>query len=269
MLALIDTVIGFTVIILLLSFLVKSLTSVVKNHVQYYSQNLQRELVLVLRPLVGVTLDRLESALGGIDWRNVGEELLDEENLKPVLEKIDSGLDLADLKARLAVHKAALKFAFDRRMKNLSLACGAALCLLLNINAFTIWTTVYQDGDVRAKFTSEAYVTQVLERAAEDSEEDPPEDQVTDPTAEGAIGPEEAANGKAELEKSREEWKKELETFRAEVDFGVGAIWTATNPAPKTVFYELIGSLLTGFLASIGAPYLHDMLIALSSFRKL
>lgn len=32
--------------------------------------------------------------------------------------------------------------------------------------------------------------------------------------------------------------------------------------------YEFFGSLLTGILASIGAPYWHDLLRAVAQFRK-
>ncbi len=252
MLTLIDTVIGFTVIMLLLSFLIKSLTSVVKNHVQYYRQNLVSELDRLLKPYLAEGLRTLQEQLPNIDWRNIGEELFDEENLRPILEKFDSSLQgkLTDLKARLTVHKAALEFGFDRRMKNLSLACGTALCLILNINALSIWTHLYNDGEVRAKFASEKYVNQVLEQAGQEVDETLPEDE------------------KAALEQQRQEWEEELRSFRQEVDFGVGAVWTKRDPSLAFVLYQLVGSLLTGFLASVGAPYLHDFLRAVASFRR-
>ncbi len=281
MLTLIDTVIGFAVVMLLLSFLIKSLTSVVKNHVQYYSQNFRRELERVLLPLPGMTLKKLESALGGIDWRNVGGELLDPNNLKPILQKINSRLDLSDLAARLAVHKSALDFAFEKRMKNLTLACGTALCLLLNVNAFTIWQTLYENGELRTKFSSDEYVAKVLEQAEgqeENGEEmEPP---ATPAAAAGSLDPPatpeppaanpspSAETDHAALGRDRAAWAAELDRFRSEVDFGVGAIWTQPKPTLLEFLYQFIGSLLTGLLASIGAPYLHDLLRTVTSFRK-
>jgi hypothetical protein len=57
----------------------------------------------------------------------------------------------------------------------------------------------------------------------------------------------------------------------------VGRIWQTkaaqgdSNDAQRTPFqnlvYEFFGSLLTGILVSIGAPYWHDILQALSSLR--
>jgi hypothetical protein len=43
MFPLIETMIGFSAIMLLLSLLVKALASVIKNHVDYYSQNFEAE----------------------------------------------------------------------------------------------------------------------------------------------------------------------------------------------------------------------------------
>lgn len=299
MLALLDTVIGFLVILLLVSFLIKSLTSVVKNHVQYYSQNLRVELKRLLQPLAGVSLQQLERSFPGIDWRNVGEEIFDAATLGRILKRINPHLKLTDLKARLAVHKSALRFSWDKRMKSLSLVCGTALCLLLNINAFTIWKTLYEDTDVRAKFTSDEYVGEVLKQAdkiaAEQEEAVAAEPQGDAPTATPVTEePEEApppvteelepsspADGdestavadtnqakRQELADHRQEWQAELERFRQEVDFGIGEIWTMKDAGWGNVLYAIIGSLLTGVLASVGAPYLHDLLRALASFRK-
>jgi hypothetical protein len=62
------------------------------------------------------------------------------------------------LKARLEAHKANVRYTFEKRTKNISLALGLALCLSLNINAFTIWDALYNDQLVRAKFASPEYV---------------------------------------------------------------------------------------------------------------
>jgi hypothetical protein len=68
-----------------------------------------------------------------------------------------------------------------------------------------------------------------------------------------------------------------IRSFLADVSFGVGRIWRAnplggnSNQAEQVPFqvfiYEFSGSLLTGILVSIGAPYWHDILQALSALR--
>src|SRR5260370_29887499 len=58
-----------------------------------------------------------------------------------------------DLGSRLKIHMANVKYTFQMRMKNLAMAAGVGLCLLCNINAFTIWKSLYTDQQLRATFS--------------------------------------------------------------------------------------------------------------------
>jgi hypothetical protein len=61
-----------------------------------------------------------------------------------------------------------------------------------------------------------------------------------------------------------------METFLADVNFGVGRVWRQGNPpmGGGAFLYEFFGSLMTGILVSVGAPYWHDLLRTLSNLRK-
>ena len=61
-----------------------------------------------------------------------------------------------------------------------------------------------------------------------------------------------------------------METFFADVNFGVGRVWRQNNPVigGGAFVYEFLGSLLTGLLVSVGAPYWHDLLRTLSNLRN-
>jgi len=75
---------------------------------------------------------------------------------------------------------------------------------------------------------------------------------------------------KEDLQKQTQELKKNVQGFMSDVTFGVGRVWEKTsqqNPA-SLYFFEFFGSLLTGILISIGAPYWHDLLRALADMRK-
>ncbi len=160
------------------------------------------------------------------------------------------------LKARLEVHKANVRYTFEKRTKNISLALGLALCLFLNINAFTIWDTLYNDQLVRAKFASPEYVEAAeglvkdysieIEKLQADVEE----------------------KKREELQMQRDALAKQISHFRGEVGFGMGKIWTGQVNSLAGFLYEFFGSLLTGILASIGAPYWHDILRALGARRQ-
>ncbi len=76
---------------------------------------------------------------------------------------------------------------------------------------------------------------------------------------------------KEELTKQREALAKQMRHFQGQVSFGIGKIWTETpkdGEEGKFLFLEFLGSLLTGILVSIGAPYWHDLLRALTMLRK-
>jgi len=272
MFTLLETIIAFTVIMMLLSFLVKSLTEVVKNHFDYYSGHLESEVHrLVVRLLGGkgedleamevTAKDKTFKPFAGIDWKRVGEEFLTAENLKALLGELLTAEQLATLKGQVAIHKGKLDYLFARRMKNLSLVCGLALCLLVNINAFTIWQTLYEDGQTRAKFAEPDYVAAVLERAGGSEDADgagAPADDDDDPAGDQAVA----------LAAEREMFRQELESFTTDVDFGVGRVYDTTVPlGPRGLLDELVGSLLTGVLVSIGAPHWHDLLSTLNRVR--
>ncbi|MDY6951450.1 MAG: hypothetical protein SWE60_08060 [Thermodesulfobacteriota bacterium] len=264
MFPLIETIIGFVVIMLVLSLLVKSLTSVVKNHCDYYSSNFKREVERFLRGTVKGGWDKWKEKapwLDEIQWHRLREDFLTEKNMEWLLEKLDvEPKALKNLEARLEVHKVNIRFAFEKRTKNLSLAMGLALCLFMNINAFAIWETLYEDQQARAKFSSPEYVESALERVAKYDKKI-----AALTTLPGGSD----AGEKQELEKQREDLEKQIHHFQGEVAFGIGKIWTGEVTKWGRFFYEFFGSLLTGILISIGAPYWHDLLKALTALRGL
>lgn len=256
MLPLLETVIAFAVIMLILSFLVKSLSSVLKNYFDYYTAHMEEELKQLVETFAERRWNVLageHSALSRIDFRKLGEEYLTLENVGGLLKQVGVSFDAEALKARVELHKANVRYLFEKKMKNLSLVAGVALCLVMNINALTIWDTLYHDQGVRTKFASPQYVESVLKEHDDVQkklkEEAPPQ-------------------VKQDLERRREALAKDIAHFRGEVNFGVGRIWTERDGSPRFLLYEFFGSLLTGILASIGAPYWHDLLRAVAQFRK-
>lgn len=252
MLPLIDAIIGFSVIMLMLSLLVKTLTSVIKNHVDYYSRNLQEE----VERLISGTLDEQRQVWGKrapwltqIRWGRLREEFLTKENMGWILRRLGASEEsLKDLEARLEVHKANIRFIFEKRSKNLSLTVGLALCLFVNINALSIWEALCSDQRVRTKFASEKYVASVIDMA--ETLDTVPSDKDARPLGE-----------------QREGWVQEFSDFAKKVDFGVARIWLRDVNTWPAFSYEFFGSLLTGILISIGAPYWHDLLRALANLR--
>ena len=87
MLPLIETVIGFIVIMAILSLLAKSLSSVFKNHVEYYSKNLKAEVMRLIKGTVDMKLSELEAhdELKDIQWKRLGEEFLTKDNMERLL----------------------------------------------------------------------------------------------------------------------------------------------------------------------------------------
>lgn len=285
MLSLIETVIGFTVIMLLLSYLVKSLTSVVKNHVDYYSKNFERELGRLIGEILKESWGKVKEKhdwLKRMQWRRLREDFLSTDNIKWMLKKLDVKEDdlqsLSEaLEARLNVHKENIRTVFEKRTKNLSLALGLVLCLFLNINAFTIWDTLYNDQLVRAKFASpesvesaqellQTYDSKIKKLEADSKEK------ATQGSTEAELEtkePESIENQRDALKKQREALVKQIAHFRGEAGFGMGRIWTGKVESWRAFLYEFFGSLLTGILISIGAPYWHDLLRTLSARRQL
>lgn len=267
MFPLIETIIGFVVIMLVLSLLVKSLTSVVKNHCDYYSRNLRREVERFLRGTIKGGWNTWKGKVAWLDeiqWRRLREDFLTRENMEWLLTQLGAEpVSLENLEARLEVHKANLRHAFEKRTKNISLALGLGLCLFMNVNAFSIWGTLYEDQQARTKFSSPEYVASALEmiqgyqKEIEDLEKNAPSA--------------DEANSEAQREmvmKQKDALEKQIHHFRGQVNFGVGKIWTDAVKGWRGFFYEFFGSLLTGILVSIGAPYWHDLLRALTALRQ-
>jgi len=177
-------------------------------------------------------------------------------------------VDEKELQARIDLHVANLKFGFERRMKNLALAAGLAMCLLCDINSLTIWKTLYTDQQLRTTFATD-YSKKAMQ-LIESSKDFPPEQAKTNgatatttktPTNEDKLT-------KAQLDQKAKDLQGTMENFLADVKFGVGRVWQKPPLDRAAFFFEFLGSLLTGILISIGAPYWHDLLRALSNLRK-
>lgn len=271
MFPLLETAIGFLAVMLTLSLLVKSLTSLLKDHFDFYCDNLRYEINCFFRDFVGRTLDDLRQDqaqvrstpfLAGIDWQRIGDEFFNKQNVAWMLTQLGKPPgNLDQLEGRLNYHLGRVRYAFDTRMKTLSLAAGLALCLALDINAVRIWHTLYTNSQLRTFFESE-YATQALMAAGNQSAPQPAAP--NPPTAE-------------DLAAAREAFGRSVTQFVSDVSFGVGRIWQkpdgSARPAdaidtwPKFLI-EFLGALCTGLLVSVGAPYWHDLLKNLSALRR-
>lgn len=295
MIPLIDTVTGFAAIMLVLSLLVKSLTSLIKNHVDFYSRNLKHEVDGLALAVLGKTWDEAVNTLQtdpatqkdaiwfkGINWERLGDEFLSKQNMEWVLTKLGAPPSTLDhLEDRVQVHAANLSYAFNTRIKNLALLVGVGLCLGLNINSFSIWQSLYSDQQLRTTFAT-TYAKSAL-KSAEAANQPAPKA----PTTPSGGGPGSASNTgsqRQEEEKLNENTQKfmdHLAGFQKDVSFGVGRVWDSATwnkqskmderkkaPSPwEFALLEFSGSLMTGILISIGAAYWHDLLRALSSLR--
>jgi len=310
MFSLIETITGFAAIMLMLSLLVKTLTSVIKNQWDYYSDNLKHEIQRLALETTGKTWDTLRQNANtpewvkNIHWERLGDEFLTPAYMSWFLKQLDQNARVFDLESRLKIHVANVKYTFEMRMKNLALAVGLALCLLCNINAFTIWTSLYTDEQLRATFSG-AYAKAASDIAADDAKLEAQDNNPGKPA------------DKAQVDKQITAFQTNMRGFLTDVCFGVGNIWRQNNkndscgqspklqqqgPSPNTAatpqagrpqpttptesvnsaktqaggneksqlrifMYEFSGSLLTGILVSIGAPYWHDLLQALAALR--
>jgi hypothetical protein len=265
MLTLIETLTGFAAIMLMLSLLVKTLTSVIKNQWDYYSDNLKHEVQRLALETTGKTWEKLIQNSHApewtkeIHWERLGDELLTPAYMSWFLQQLDQNAKVFDLESRLKIHVANVRYTFEMRMKNLALAVGLALCMLCNINALTIWKSLYTDQQLRATFAgSYADKATALAQAQANATTPQPGQQPADAQIKSFQG--------------------SMRGFLTDVSFGVGRIWRPMPPGnnadqtpqdPLQMFlYEFFGSLLTGILISIGAPYWHDLLQALSSLRS-
>jgi hypothetical protein len=300
MLSLIETIIGFASIMLMLSLLVKSLTSVLKNTFDYYCSNLEYEVKRLVREALNKTWEELVSDsdvqtraswLRDLQWNRLGDNFLTADNMRWLLKQLDPNKHIPDLEARVALHLSKLQYAFEMRMKNLALAAGLALCLFFNINSFTIWKSLYTDQQLRATF-SDHYAKQAVDLAARENGITPAADNSKAVDQPPATTP---AEQQQKIASDAKAFQTSMHTFLSDVSFGIGYIWKArlvtgdkassTSPkqpgaagngggrsenewGPGWIFaYEFFGSLLTGILVSIGAPYWHDLLQALASLR--
>jgi hypothetical protein len=300
MIPLLDTVIGFATVMLMLSLLVKCLTSLLKNQMDFYTKNLQHEVDRLVKGTLGVgwraAIARLpagtdKSWFEGIDWERLGEEFLTKDHMEWVLGKLGaSPAALAGLEGRLAVHVANLQYAFETRIKNLALAVGLALCLGLNINGLTIWQTLHSDQQLRTTFaTTYAQSTLASAEAAPaqgggQSSEAPPAGTSPLPSTESAhtappSAQPEKSHGNEAIQRERlnadtQAFMKRLADFQKNVNFGIGQIWTADSAqlsegaAWKFFAFQFLGSFMTAVLISIGAAYWHDLLQMLTSLNK-
>lgn len=292
MFQLMETVIGFVAIMLVLSYLVKSLTSVIKTLVDFYTRNLKHEVNRLVLGTLGKTWEEIKrepkvkekaSWVLDINWKKLGDEYLTKNNMEWVLNKLGDLLgkkvDLENLEGRLEVHLSNIRYAFEKRIKTITLVVGLGLCLAFNINAISIWKTLYKDQHMRSEFASSytEAALKLVEQGSEKSQAVQPGKKVPGETGEGRskeadIGPE-----KKELEERTKAIFEQLERFQTDVSFGVGRIWRGPpkEDPPKEkkdwlgfLLYELLGSLLTGILVGIGAPYWHDLLRALAGIRS-
>ncbi len=280
MLSLIETVTGFAAIMLMLSLLVKTLTSVVKNQFDYYSDNLEHEVKRLAWETMGQEWNRLTDStklatgaswVNEIHWKRLGDDYLTPANMKWLLKSLGAtDAQLADLEDRVKMHLANVKYAFEMRMKNLSLAVGLGLCLFMNINALTIWKTLYTDQQLRATFANSSYATKAIQLAEEDAKKEAAKTKGTSSAMDKQTTDKQPMSKPAEVTLS--EFQQGLQGFLTDVKFGVGRIWRDGKPldrtAPEFFLYEFFGSLLTGILVSIGAPYWHDLLQALAALRQ-
>jgi hypothetical protein len=279
MIQLLDTALGFVAIMAMLSLLVKCLTSLVKSYVDYYSGNLRSEVDSLLQGMLGrglTALGRTNPWLNDINWKSLGEEYLTVDKMRLLLQQLDpTWVDMGDLQTRVDLHIANLRYDFERKMKNLALAAGLVICLLCNINSVAIWKTLYTDQQLRGTFATQ-YSQKALDFA--DSAAKLEKASPQKPDAAGANPPAPSAGTavpanpptKEDLAKQSQALRGNMEAFLADVNFGVGRVWRQKYPEIQLsgFCYEFLGSLLTGILISVGAPYWHDLLRTLSSLRK-
>jgi len=106
MFILLETAIGLAAIMLMLSLLVKSMTSLVKNHVDYYTTNLESEFKELVYRVLGRRWDTVKTNLGygDLNFKLLGEEFLTQENLRSVLG-INTAAMQETLRVRLQICK--------------------------------------------------------------------------------------------------------------------------------------------------------------------
>jgi hypothetical protein len=298
MVPLVETTVGFVAIMLVLSFLVKSLTTLISDHFDFYCDNFQYEVSRLIRNATGRTWEQWASEpatvsrlpwVADIKWERLGDEFFSEDNVRWVVSQLRGvSPDQVDVKGLVAVHLGKVKYAYQQRLKNLSIAAGLGLCLLLDINGLTIWRTLYQNNQLRTAFSSN-YATEALTFGddLDDGSDAPPVParrarallRAAAPAARGYVQdgsqePDDRPRSEADenLQKARTAFTAQLSAFMSDVSFGIGKAWRESgSQRPQGVrgwAVEFIGAFLTGIFVSVGAPYWHDLLEGLTSLRK-
>ncbi len=277
MFPLIETAIGFLAVMLLLSLLVKSLTTLIKDHFDFYTDNLQYEVSRLIRNAVGRSWSDLRRDpavvakapwIADINWSRVGDEFFNVDNVKWLLTQIDPNVDVTNIEGRLKVHLSRVQYMFEQRMKNLAIAVGIALCMLLDINAATIWRTLYTHDQLRTTFASDV-ATQALvdaQKAGAAPQSSPASPTPVTPSAQEDSGAQREQQ-RQRLKEAGDQFRTNLTDFTKQVNFGVGRIWKE-DLTGWALLIEFISALLTGILVSVGAPYWHDLLENLTSLRQ-
>lgn len=153
-----------------------------------------------------------------IHWGRLGDQFLSSSNMKWFLQELDQHAKVDDLESRVKVHLDNVKYAFEMRMKNLALAVGLGLCLLCDINAVTIWKSLYADEQLRATFAT-SYADKASAMA---------QDQAKEGTNSGQKSPNEQAKA----------FKSCIQSFLTDVSFGVGQIWRPIPPNDKPIVHH-------------------------------
>src|SRR5260370_2567231 len=114
MLSLIETLTGFAAIMLMLSLLVKTLTSVIKNQLDYYSDNLEHEVKRLVLQTTGKTWDailansatppQVKGIAMDIHWERLDEEFLTPAPLHWFLKHLQPNPRLHHLEPPPTIH---------------------------------------------------------------------------------------------------------------------------------------------------------------------
>ena len=97
MVPLIETTIGFVAIMMVLSFLVKSLTTLISDHFDFYCDNFQYEVSQLIRNTTGRTWEWWASDpatvrrlpwVADIKWERLGDEFFSEDNIRWVVSQL-------------------------------------------------------------------------------------------------------------------------------------------------------------------------------------
>jgi hypothetical protein len=314
MFPLIETAIGFVAVMLMLTLLVKSVTELIKAHFDFYCDNLAYEADQFFRAALGRSLASLQRDprvrqklpwLSAENLSRIGDEFFNEENARAALGALESvtGTQVdpviaAHLKGVLAAHVSRVTYTFNQRMKNLAFAVGVGLCLLLDVNAITIWRTLYTHDQLRTTFSSPEMTSRLLgtdaagrrtaastapNAAASGTANTTPgagtttattpgsaTANPTPPAAAAATDASPVADEEAQLAEARRNFRDEVTRFTSEVNFGVARVWRGEPPllTPWAWMMEFLGALVTGLLVSVGAPYWHDILENLGALRR-